>query len=348
MTKQSATGTWKTDVAPYEKSQTSRSVWQLVNTLIPFVVLWILAYKALSLSYGLAIPIDIMAAFFLVRIFILFHDCTHHSFFRSRFANEVTGTITGFLASFPYEQWKHEHAIHHATSGNLNRRGTGDIWTLTVEEYLALPLTRRIMYRVYRNPFVMFGIGPIYIVLAAYRFNRKGAGRKERLNTHLTSAALVIFFGVLAWVLGWRQVLLVEGPILYLSAMLGIWLFYVQHQFEDTYFERAQEWSYVSAALEGSSFYKLPRILQWMVGNIGFHHIHHLSPRIPNYSLQKLHESSEIMQRVTAISLRTSLRSLRYRLWDEKSKRFVRFAEVAHARRNKLKRVSIVNGTGGA
>ncbi|MCY0874729.1 MAG: fatty acid desaturase [Firmicutes bacterium] len=342
MTKQEATSGWKADVAPYEKASTRRSIGQLLNTILPFLALWIVAYLSLSISYWLALPIDVIAALFLVRIFILFHDCTHHSFFKNRLANEITGIVTGFLASFPYEQWKHEHAIHHATSSNLSRRGTGDIWTLTIDEYVVLPLVSRITYRVYRNPFVMFGIGPVYMLLVAYRYNRKSAGRKERLNTHLTSAALIVFFGALAWLLGWRQMLMVEGPILYLSAMVGIWLFYVQHQFEDTYFEHAAQWSYVRAALEGSSYYQLPRILQWMVGNIGYHHIHHLSPRVPNYSLRQVHEGSPAMQQATAIGWRTSLKSLKYRLWDEKNKRFVGFSHGAVLqKKRRLQRVRI-------
>lgn len=236
--------------------------------------------------------------------------------------------ITGLMAFFPYHRWKYEHAVHHATNSNLNRRGTGDIWTLTVDEYVESSRIQRLSYRFYRNPLVMFGLGPIYILLIQYRFNRKGAGRRERLNTLGTSLALAALVGLLCWGIGWHDLLLVEGPILYFSGMAGIWLFYVQHQFEDSYFETEDKWDYVRAALHGSSLYKLPRFLQWMTGNIGFHHIHHLGPRIPNYHLQRIHDGNPSLQQVPAIGLLASLRSLRYRVWDENNKKFVGFREI--------------------
>jgi omega-6 fatty acid desaturase (delta-12 desaturase) len=316
---------WMQELAPYEQPDARRSAWQLVNTIGPFLILWAAAYLTLDISVWLAVPILVVAAGFLVRIFILFHDCTHHSFFKNRKANEWAGIVTGFLTGFPYHQWRREHAIHHATSSNLSRRGTGDIWTLTVDEYTALPWHRRLAYRLYRNPVVMFGFGPLYLILIAYRFNKRGAGFRERWNTRLTNVALLAFFGLLCVLLGWERVVIVEGSILYLSAMVGIWLFYVQHQFEQGYFEQAEEWDYVRAALKGSSFYRLPSVLQWIVGNIGFHHIHHLSPRVPNYNLRRVHNQHAGLRAVTAIGLWGSLRSLRYRLWDEKAKRFRSF-----------------------
>lgn len=319
---------WLQDIAPYQRSDIRKSLWQLINTIVPFCILWCLAYLSLYVSVWITLALTIPAAGFLIRIFIIFHDCCHHSFFKSRKANEIIGIITGILTFFPYQQWKYEHSVHHAANGNLDRRGSGDIWTLTVDEYLALPPFRRICYRMYRNPVVMFGLGPIFILLLQYRFNRKGAGRKERLNTHATSLALIGIVGLLCWALGWQKFLLVEGPILYLSGMAGIWLFYVQHQFEDSYFEKAENWNYVSAALHGSSFYKLPKILQWMTGNIGLHHIHHLGPRVPNYNLQRLHDSTPSLQKVPTVGLISSLRSLRYRVWDEESKRFVGFRDI--------------------
>jgi len=323
---------WKDEIAPYEGADNRRSVWQLINTVLPFFALWILAYLSLSVSYWLSLVFIIPAAGFLVRIFILFHDCTHQSFFTNRRANEITGIVTGLLTSFPYHQWKHEHAVHHATNSNLGKRGTGDIWTLTVDEYMALPRLKRLVYRFYRHPLTMFGIGPIYIILGAYRYNRKGSSRTERWNTYMTNALLPLIGGLLCWWLGWKSVLLIEGPILYLSAMAGIWLFYVQHQFENTYFEQPEEWDFVRAAMEGSSFYQLPKVLQWMVGNIGYHHIHHLSSRVPNYKLQQLYENHPSLQRVTAVRFFASFQALRFRLWDEQAKRFVAFREVARRR----------------
>jgi omega-6 fatty acid desaturase (delta-12 desaturase) len=319
---------WKDDIAPFLSPDVRKSAWQIVNSTVPFFVLWCLAYLSLSVSFWITLACAIPAAGLLVRIFIIFHDCCHHSFFKSRKANVVFGIITGMLTFFPYYRWQYEHFVHHATSSNLNRKGTGDIWTLTVDEYLALTPFRRMVYRMYRNPFVMFGLGPIYLVLIAYRFNRKRAGRRERLNTHATNFGLVVMVAILCWTLGWQEFLLVEGPILYLSGLAGIWLFYVQHQFEGTYFEKEENWDYVRAALHGSSFYKLPRILQWMTGNIGFHHIHHLGPRVPNYNLPLVHESNPSLRSVPAISLLSSFRCLRHRLWDEERKRFVRFRDV--------------------
>jgi omega-6 fatty acid desaturase (delta-12 desaturase) len=319
---------WRKSLIPYEKPHLKSSVWQLINTIVPFFALWYLAYLSLSVSFWLTLAIAIPAGGFLVRIFIIFHDCCHHSFFKSRKANAIIGTITGILTCCPYNQWKHTHSIHHATSGNLHRRGVGDVWTLTTEEYLSSSLLRRMVYRLYRNPFIMFGFGPIYIFLIDYRFNRKRVGLAERMNTYLTNLSMACVAGLLCWLIGWQEFLLVQGPIFFISGVAGIWLFYVQHQFENTYFEKEEEWDYVMAALQGSSYYKLPRILQWITGNIGFHHIHHLSPRVPNYYLQQVHNSNPSLQKVQTINILSSLSSLRYRLWNEDSKKFVGFREI--------------------
>ncbi|MBO1510670.1 fatty acid desaturase [Metabacillus bambusae] len=312
-------------VAPYEKANIKDSVRQLINTIGPFLILWILAYQSLSISYFLSFGFIIVAAGFLVRIFIIFHDCCHFAFFKNRTANKVLGTITGILTLFPYSQWQHDHSIHHATSSNLDKRGTGDIWVLTVDEYLAEPLVRRIAYRIYRNPFVMFGIGPIYEFLIKNRFNKKGARRNERINTYITNLSIVVLIAFLCWALGTQSFLLIQGPIFLISGSLGIWLFYVQHTFEDSYFEENKDWDYVKAAVEGSSFYKLPKLLQWLTGNIGYHHVHHLSPRVPNYKLEEVHNNTQPLQNVPTITLATSLKSLTFRLWDTQNKRFVGF-----------------------
>ncbi|MBN6189352.1 fatty acid desaturase [Aneurinibacillus sp. BA2021] len=321
----------KKHMAPYEKSNTKNSIWQLINTLPPFFILWFLAYESLSVSYALTLGLCAVAAGFLVRIFIVFHDCCHQSFFKSQRANNILGTITGVLTFCPYEQWKRSHSIHHATSSNLNKRGIGDVWVLTVEEYASSPLWLRLAYRMYRNPLVMFGLGPIYIFLISYRFNVKDARRKERINTYVTNLLIIGLAGLLCWAIGWESFLLIQIPIFFISSALGIWLFYVQHQFEDSYFEKEEEWDYVKAALQGSSYYKLPKVLQWMTGNIGFHHIHHLSPRVPNYYLETVHNEHFAMQDIRTITLSTSLRSLRFRLWDEQNKKFVGFKEVRNA-----------------
>ncbi|CAN7655385.1 fatty acid desaturase [Peribacillus frigoritolerans] len=317
-------------IAPFEQSTTKQSIWQIINTLGPFIILWYLAYISLSVSYWLALIPAVIAAGFLTRIFIIFHDCTHHSFFKDRRANRIVGTIMGVLTLFPFDQWGHEHSVHHATSGNLDKRGTGDIWTLTVDEYLAAPFKLRFAYRFYRNPLVMFGLGPIYVFLLKNRFNRKGARKKEKNNTYLTNVLIVVFAALLCLAVGWQSFLLVQGSIFMISGSIGIWLFYVQHTFEDSYFEENEEWEYVLAAVEGSSFYKLPKLMQFLTGNIGYHHVHHLSPRVPNYKLEMAHNNTQPLENVPTITLATSLRSLRFRLWDEESKNFVSFKDIKY------------------
>lgn len=303
---------------------------------MPFIILWYLAYKSLSVSYWLALVPSLLAAGFMTRVFIIFHDCTHHSFFKSRRVNRIVGTCMGVLTLFPFDQWGHEHSVHHATSGNLDKRGTGDIWTLTVNEYLAAPFRLRLAYRLYRNPLVMFGLGPIYVFLLKNRFNRKGARKKERMNTYLTNVLIVALVGLLCWAIGWQSFLLVHGSIFLIAGSIGIWLFYVQHTFEDSYFEEDKDWEYVKAAVEGSSFYKLPKVLQFLTGNIGFHHVHHLSPRVPNYKLEEAHNNTLPLKNVPTITLATSLRSIRFRLWDEQNNNFVSFKDVKKLVKNNV------------
>ncbi|MFE5320328.1 fatty acid desaturase [Paenibacillus sp. NPDC056579] len=319
---------WRKDIAPYERPDIKHSVWQIINTVGPFFLLWYFAYMSLSVSYWLTLALAIPAGGFLVRIFIIFHDCCHKSFFRNKTANEIVGTLTGIMTCCPYNQWRHSHSVHHATSGNLDKRGTGDIWTLTVDEYVSASWLKRLIYRLYRNPIFMFGLGPIYIFLIDYRFNRKNAGFKERMNTYITNLGIAGIIALLCWIIGWQAFLLVQGPIFFISGIAGIWLFYVQHQFEDTYYEQEEEWDYVKAALQGSSFYKLPRVLHWITGNIGFHHIHHLSPRVPNYYLETVHNSNSFLRDVKTITLLTSLKSLQFRIWNEQSKQFVGFKDI--------------------
>jgi omega-6 fatty acid desaturase (delta-12 desaturase) len=318
----------KKNIIPYEKSSLKASVRQILNSVLPYILLWYLACQSLAISYWLTLPLAVLASGFLIRIFILFHDCCHQSFFKNRLANEILGTITGILTFFPYQQWKHSHSIHHATSSNLNKRGTGDVWILTVEEYLLATVWMRMAYRLYRNPLVMFGFGPFYIFLIQNRLNRKNAKIRERLNTYTTNLSLVSVSALLCWAIGWQAFLMIQTPIFLISGAAGIWLFYVQHQFEDSYFEQEESWDFVKAATDGSSFYKLPRFLQWITGNIGFHHIHHLSPRVPNYYLEKAHDNIPVLQTVNTITMASSLPSLRFRLWDTHKKKFVGFRDV--------------------
>ncbi|WP_168119943.1 fatty acid desaturase [Paenibacillus sp. HB172176] len=317
-------------MAPFEKNNMKTSIGQLINSLIPTLLLWYAAYYCLSISYLLTLAISLLASAFVIRTFIIFHDCCHGSFFKNKKANDILGIITGVITLVPYQQWKNAHAIHHATSSNLDKRGVGDLWILTVEEYASRGWFRKLLYRAYRHPLVMFGLGPIAVFAVQYRFNRKGARRKERMNTYLMNALIVSLYALMCWAIGWQAFLMVQGPIFYLSGLLGIWLFYVQHQFEDSYFENEDEWSYVRAAVDGSSYYKLPRMLQWLTGNIGFHHVHHLSPKVPNYYLEDAHNSAPPLHKATTITIRQSLASLKFRLWDEESKRFVSFRAVKH------------------
>ncbi|WP_284140269.1 MULTISPECIES: fatty acid desaturase [unclassified Virgibacillus] len=315
-------------VAPYAKSELKASMIQLGNTIVPFFLLWYLAYESLSISIWLSLVFSIVASGFVIRIFIIFHDCTHMSFFKSGKANRIVGTLTGIITLFAFEKWKRDHSIHHATSSNLDKRGTGDVWIMTVEEYISASVWKKIAYRLYRNPIIMFGLGPLYLFLISNRFNRKGAKRKERWNTYLINVSIVLLYSLLIWMIGWQAFLIVQAPILFISGSLGIWLFYVQHQFEDSYFENEEKWDYVKAAVDGSSYYKLPKVMQWITGNIGYHHVHHLSPRVPNYHLEKAHESTPPLKKATTITLKTSLQSLRFRLYDEENKIFLSFKEV--------------------
>ena len=321
-------------IAPFEKTEMKSSVRQLINTLGPLVVLWYGAYLSLSVSYWLTLALAIVTSGFVIRTFIIFHDCTHQSFFKNKLANKIVGTITGIVALVPYEQWKYTHSMHHATSSNLDKRGTGDMWLLTIDEYLEASKMRRLAYRFYRNPLVMFGLGPISVFLFQYRFNRKGAKRKERVNTYVVNISLVVIYSLLIWAIGWQAFVLVQGPVFFVSGCLGIWLFYVQHQFEDSYFENEDEWDYVKAAVDGSSYYKLPKVLQWFTGNIGFHHVHHLSPKVPNYHLEEAHNATPPLHHATTITLSTSLKSLNFRLWDEENKTFIGFGEMKRRMRN--------------
>lgn len=320
----------KKSVAPYAQPNTKISIRQMINTIVPFFILWFLAYESLAISIWLTIPIAILASGFVIRIFIIFHDCAHLAYFKNKKANRIIGTITGIMTLFPYEQWKYEHSIHHATSSNLDKRGTGDVWVMTVDEYVSASIWGRLAYRFYRNPLVLFGLGPFYLYLIKSRFNRKGAKRKERINTYIVNIAIVLLYSLLIWAVGWQAVLIIQIPILMIAGSFGIWLFYVQHQFEDSYFENEEEWDFVKAAVEGSSFYKLPKVLQWITGNIGYHHVHHLIPRVPNYNLEEAHASTPELQHVTIITLKTSLQSIHFRLYDEKNKTFVTFKEIKY------------------
>ncbi|AYJ90629.1 fatty acid desaturase [Bacillus safensis] len=333
--------TLRKQVGQFSGADSKKSIIQLFNTFIPFLGLWFLAYYSLNISYLLTLFFAVIAAGFLVRVFIIFHDCCHQSFFKQKPLNHLFGFLTGVLTLFPYLQWQRDHSIHHATSSNLDKRGTGDIWLLTVKEYQEASAWTKFRYRFYRNPFVMFILGPIFVFLLKNRFNVKNARKKERWNTYFTNVSIIALAAATCLLFGWQEFLLVQGPIFLISGSIGVWLFYVQHTFEDSYFEADEHWNYVQAAVEGSSFYKLPKLLQWLTGNIGYHHVHHLSPRVPNYLLEHAHDQSEPLQNVPTITLKTSLESMKFRLWDEETKAFVTFRE---ARQAKKMNVPVIKG----
>ncbi len=324
---------WKEIVVKYQKPSMSAALWQITNTVVPFGALWYLMSLALPISWWLVVPLAILAGAFLVRVFIIFHDCGHGSYFKSRGANDFVGFLTGVLTFTPYYHWRWEHAIHHNSSGDLDKRGTGDVWTMTVQEYLESSRWKKFAYRLSRNPVVLFGIAPLTLFAVLQRFPSAKASERERHSVWAMNAAILGMALGLSWLVGLKAYIIIQLIILMVAGGAGVWMFYVQHQFEDVYWERGEEWSYVSAALEGSSFYKLPRVLQWFSGNIGYHHIHHLSPRIPNYNLEKCHKADPLFQQVKPITLFSSFKSATYRLWDEKNKKLVGYRALRELRK---------------
>src|SRR5262249_13362585 len=278
--------------------------------------------------YWLTLSLAPLAAGLMTRIFIILHDCGHGSFFKSPRANHIIGTICGILTHTPYFQWTREHAIHHASSGDLSRRGVGDVTTLTVKEYLALSKWDRLKYRLYRNPLVMLGIGPQYIFLLRHRFAGKHSGRRERNNLYLINLAILAIYGSLWLLIGLKALLMILAPIMIVAGAAGVWHFFAPHQCEEKDWGELAEWGYAASALLGSSYYRLPRVLQWFSGNIGFHHIHHLSPKIPNYKLQRCHEENPLFQESTVLDLRSSLKSASMKLWDEERGRMISFNQL--------------------
>lgn len=324
---------WKEIVAPYQQPSTRRALWQTVNTLVPLVVLWGLIYWSLTVSWWLAAPLAVLAGGFLVRVFIIFHDCGHGSFFKSRAANDTVGFITGMLTFTPYFHWRTEHAIHHATAGHLDKRGTGDVWTMTVQEYLESTRWKRFAYRLARNPLVLFLFVPLGLFLIEHRFPSARASKRERHSVHWMNVAIAGMAVVMSAIFGIKDYIVLQVIMMAVAGSAGMWLFYVQHQFEGVYWARDDEWDYMTVAMQGSSFYKLPKILEWFSGNIGYHHIHHLSSRIPNYHLQECHNAHPLFQTVKPVTLASSLQSFRFRLWDEQGRRLVGYRHLRNLRR---------------
>ena len=319
---------WLEAVARYRRPHHGRSAWQLINTLVPYFLTWYLMVRSLEISYWLTLILIPIASGFLIRSFIISHDCGHGAFFRSRKANTITGTLTALLVFTPYDQWRHEHAVHHASGGDLDHRGIGDIWTMTIEEYMQAPRARRFRYRLHRSPWVMLTIGPLLQFLVLQRWARRPMTKREHWSIHQTNVLIFAVALTMCLTIGWKAYLLIQLPTMFLAGVVGVWLFYVQHQFEGVEWARHDEWNFATGAVEGSSFYKLPRPLQWITGSIGYHHIHHLSPKIPNYYLEKCYKENSIFQDVKLITLRSSLKSLTYRLWDEELHQLVGYAGI--------------------
>jgi acyl-lipid omega-6 desaturase (Delta-12 desaturase) len=321
---------WRQLLAPYKKSSWSAALFQLANTAIPFAVLWYLMYRALDHSYLLTLLLAVPMAGLFTRLFIFQHDCGHGSFLPSRRGNHLLGALLGVVTFFPYDYWRRTHAMHHATNGNLDERELGDINTFTVREYLAMSPLRRLAYRLYRNPLVLFGLGPTYQFLLKHRFpfDAPWTWKREWKSVLYTNVGILALWGGIGWVIGWKALLLVELPIVLLAGGFGVWLFYVQHQFEDTYWDRQDAWDFYRAGVHGSSFYDLPPVLHWFTGNIGYHHIHHLASGIPNYRLAACYRENPAMQRVTKLTFMKSLRCARLRLWDEERRAMIGFREL--------------------
>ena len=318
---------WHSALNPFRKTDRTQAIWQLINTLVPYVFLWYLMVRSIQLdySYWITLLLSVPAAAFLVRIFILFHDCVHGALFKSMRANTFFGYFLGVLVFTSFEDWRFTHLRHHGTYANLDARGFGDIWTMTVEEYENASMMKRLQYRLYRNPFVLIGLGALFNFLLNNRLPDLRFKRKERMGVIFTNLLILAAALAAAQIMGWQAFLQIQLPVLWVAGGSGIWLFYVQHQFEGGYWARKDEWEPLRAAMEGSSFYKLPSILRWFSANIGYHHIHHLNANIPNYNLKKCYDAIPELQAKEPLTISKSLSCSRLKLWDEDSGKMVDF-----------------------
>ncbi len=315
-------------LSAYRQPSLVRSLWQLTTTVTLFVASWTLAYLSLSVSWWLTMAMAFPTAMLIIRMFIFQHDCGHRSFFRSKRANDLVGQMLSVITLTPYHAWRREHAMHHASSGDLDRRGrAGEIWTMTLQEYREASWLWRFTYRGFRNPFVLFVIGPFiqFVFRQRFAFELPKEWKRERRNVYLTNLGILCLFGTLSWFLGLGTVLAIQLPVMAIASSVGVWLFYIQHQYEDAFWENNEDWDYVQAALAGSSHLRLPKWLQWFTGNIGLHHIHHLDARIPNYQLQACHDNNPELQDVVELTLWSSLGCANMKLWDESQRKMVGF-----------------------
>lgn len=317
-------------VRDYASPDNRRAIVQILNTVVPYLLLWV--GMALTLTHGYPLWTTLLllapAVFLHVRMFILFHDCCHLSFFSNVRMNRIAGFILGVVTFTPYGAWSQEHLRHHQTVADLERRGVGDIWTLTVREYQDASRGKRLLYRLVRHPLVLFGLGPVWLFAVSNRCLLKGTSKEGRRSVWTTNLGIALMVTILGVALGWRHYLLILIPVVYLSGVMGIWLFYVQHQFDATHWYPRREWDFVNASLYGSSYYKLPQVLQWLTGNIGLHHVHHINARIPNYNLQACYDGTVALQDVPPVTLRKSFGAARLKLWDEEREKLISFADV--------------------
>ncbi len=319
---------WRESVEPYERPSLRGILSDLATSVLAYLVLTVAMYACLGISVWITLALTIPAAGFLLRTFIVFHDCTHGSFMPTRRGNTWLGRFTGFLVFQPFSNWRHNHAVHHGTAGDLDRRGTGDVPTLTLDEYLESSWKKRLGYRLFRNPLVMFGIGPVWSLMIGPRIWSKRQRPRQRHSVIITNLVLAVVIGAIWWLVGVDAWLIVQMPTAILAGTAGVFLFYVQHQFEDVYWESSEGWDYADAALQGSSYLKLPKILQFFSGNIGLHHVHHLSARVPNYNLQRAHDENEIFKDVPVLSVADAFRSVQLKVIDRSSGRLLTWAEV--------------------
>ncbi len=318
---------WHPLLLRYRKSSTLMAYRQVINTLLPYCGLWFLMVLSIQHGYPYSITLmsAIVAALFLVRLFILFHDCVHGSLFPQKRLNTFFGHALGLLVFTPFEDWRFSHLRHHTTYANLDARGFGDIWTMTRTEYEEASVAKRLAYRLYRHPLVLIGLGALFSFLLRYRLPSRKSKRKERMSVIFTNLLILLIVLIAAETMGWRTYVLVQLPVLWLAGAAGIWLFYVQHQFEGGYWARKEDWDPIRAAMEGSSFYRLPTVLRWFSANIGYHHVHHLNPRIPNYQLKQCCEAISELRDKTPLTIKKSIPGIHLKLWDEERNKLIGF-----------------------